>query len=90
MRRRYSGLLESKAERWGAQQAALVEAIQDLAAFYAALRALPRATSTADLGDWFAHLTQQARGDLSCAHGISCSKTACTSRSRRGALSAVP
>jgi hypothetical protein len=59
VRRGYGGLLESKAERWAAQQAALVESIQDLAAFYAALRALPRATSTADLGDWFARLVQQ-------------------------------
>jgi hypothetical protein len=59
VRRNYSGLLESKGERWRAQTRALVESIQDLAAFYGALRALPRSAPTADLGDWFGHLVEQ-------------------------------
>ncbi|CAL8464950.1 g4485 [Coccomyxa elongata] len=59
VRRGYSVLLESKMERWHAQRRALVEAIQDLAAFYQALQALPRSTSTADLSDWFDHLIEQ-------------------------------
>lgn len=61
VRRGYSVLLESKTERWHAQRRALVEAIQDLAAFYQALQALPRSTSTADLSDWFDHLIQQVQ-----------------------------
>ena len=61
VRRGYSVLLESKMERWHAQRRALVEAIQDLAAFYQALQALPRSTSTADLSEWFEHLIEQVR-----------------------------
>lgn len=53
-------LLESKTDRWHAQRQALVESIQDLAAFYQALQALPRSTSTADLSEWFDHLIEQA------------------------------
>ena len=52
-------LLESKADRWHAQRIALVESIQNLAAFYQALQALPRSTSTADLSEWFEHLIDQ-------------------------------
>jgi hypothetical protein len=52
-------LLESKTDRWHAQRKALVEAIQDLAAFYQALQALPRVTSSADLSEWFDHLIEQ-------------------------------
>ena len=37
--------------------------VQDLAAFYGALRALPRSAPTADLGDWFAHLVEQVAPD---------------------------
>ncbi|KAK9917364.1 hypothetical protein WJX75_003552 [Coccomyxa subellipsoidea] len=59
VRRGYSVLLESKTERWHAQRRALVEAIQDLAAFYQALQALPRSTSTADLSNWFDNLIEQ-------------------------------
>lgn len=61
VRRGYSVLLESKTERWHAQRRALVEAIQDLAAFYQALQALPRSTSTADLSNWFDNLIEQVR-----------------------------
>ncbi len=64
VRRGYSVLLESKMERWHAQRRALVEAIQDLAAFYQALQALPRSTSTADLSDWFDHLIEEVRPPL--------------------------
>ena len=52
-------LLESKADRWQAQRTALIESIEDLAAFYRALQALPRSTSTADLSEWFEHLIDQ-------------------------------
>ena len=52
-------LLESKADRWQAQRTALIESIEDLAAFYQALQALPRSTSTADLSEWFEHLIDQ-------------------------------
>lgn len=55
----YGVLLESKADRWQAQRGALIESIQNLAAFYKALQALPRSTSTADLSEWFEHLIEQ-------------------------------
>ena len=55
----YGVLLESKADRWHAQRIALIESIQNLAAFYQALQALPRSTSTADLSEWFEHLIEQ-------------------------------
>ena len=57
----YAVLLESKADRWHAQRTALTESIQNLAAFYQALQALPRSTSTADLSEWFEHLIDQVR-----------------------------
>ena len=60
----YGVLLESKADRWHAQRNALVESIQNLAAFYQALQALPRSTSTADLSEWFEHLIDQVRHQL--------------------------
>ena len=52
-------LLESKADRWHAQKTALIESIENLAAFYQALQALPRSTSTTDLSEWFEHLIDQ-------------------------------
>ena len=55
----YAVLLESKADRWHAQRTALTESIQNLAAFYQALQALPRSTSTADLSAWFEQLIDQ-------------------------------
>lgn len=57
----YGVLLESKADRWHAQRIALAESIQNLAAFYQAMQALPRSTSTADLSEWFEHLIDQVR-----------------------------
>lgn len=65
----YGVLLESKADRWQAQRTALVESIQNLAAFYQALQALPRSTSTADLSDWFEHLIDQVRHHLEPVFG---------------------
>ena len=62
----YAVLLESKADRWQAQRTALIESIEDLAAFYRALQALPRSTSTADLSEWFEHLIDQ----VSCPLGM--------------------
>ena len=66
----YAVLLESKADRWQAQRTALIESIEDLAAFYGALQALPRSTSTADLSEWFEHLIDQVSHPLGMASGL--------------------
>ncbi len=62
VREAYRALLAGKAARWRAQLADAGAAVRDLAAFYAALRAMPRAAPTADLSDWFRQMEEQARG----------------------------
>ena len=59
MRETYHALLAGKAARWRAQLAGAVAAVKDLAAFYGALRAMPRATPTADLTSWFQQMEEQ-------------------------------
>ena len=61
----YSKLLESKQERWTAQQAALKSSITGLAKFFAALQSLPsEGGSPPDFSVWFEHLHQQVRAAL--------------------------
>ena len=64
-------LLESKADRWHTQRTALIESIENLAAFYQALQALPRSTSTADLSEWFEHLIDQVSHLLGMSSSLS-------------------
>lgn len=59
MRETYHALLAGKAARWRAQLAGAIAAVRDLAAFYGALRAMPRATPTADLTSWFQQMEEQ-------------------------------
>ncbi len=59
VRRVYTALLDSKEERWAEQKTALADSIADMAAFYQALRALPRTTVPPDMPEWFARLLQQ-------------------------------
>lgn len=59
MRGAYRALLAGKAARWRAQLEGATAAVRDLAAFYAALRAMPRATPTADLSAWFQQMEEQ-------------------------------
>ena len=60
----YSKLLESKQERWTAQQAALKSSITGLAKFFTALQSLPSEGSPPDFSVWFEHLHQQVRAAL--------------------------
>ena len=61
----YSKLLESKQERWTAQQAALKSSITGLAKFFTALQSLPsEGGSPPDFSVWFEHLHQQVRAVL--------------------------
>eukprot|EP00884_Botryococcus_braunii_P002738 jgi/Botrbrau1/12465/Bobra.0169s0012.2 len=62
VRRVYTALLDSKEERWAEQKTALADSIADMAAFYQALRALPRTTVPPDMPEWFARLLQQVEG----------------------------
>lgn len=62
----YSKLLETKQERWHAQQAALKSSITGLAKFFTALQALPQADSPPDFSAWFEHLHRQVRAPHFC------------------------
>lgn len=60
MKRVYSGLLDSREERWAQARGAVADTLSELAQFYSGDGALARRLADDSLAHWLAHLSDQA------------------------------